>query len=83
MKKVVFIAIFAFFNVFYVAASSLKQSFEEQVTPQAPNYSLEKYWSALPWRIDTPDEVPNENYKNKQDIAVVDVFFCASYHYFS
>ena len=76
MKKVIIVLFFTIFSVTSGFSQSLSQTFEEQVQPSAPDYSQEKYWSALPWRVDSPDEVPNdEEYKNRQDSAVVDVFF--------
>lgn len=76
MKKVIIVAFLAIFSALNLQAQEIKQNIEEQETPSKPDYSQERYWSALPWRVDAPDEVPNdEEYKDRQDIAVVDVFF--------
>ena len=45
-------------------------------TPDAPDYALEKYWAALPFKIDNADKTPkNTEFKNQQNNAKVDVFF--------
>lgn len=75
MKKVIIVAILTIYSSFSLTAQGLAVNFEEQVHPQVPDYSQEKYWSALPWRVDSPDEVPNKEFVNREDIAKVDVFF--------
>mgnify|MGYP002629231659 FL=1 len=75
MKKVIIVALLGLFYIQSVQASGLKIDFEVETTPQAPDYQLEKYWSALPWRNDSPDVVPNDEYVDRQSIAQVDVFF--------
>jgi hypothetical protein len=75
MKKISFVVVLV--SIIYLSASAqtIKQSFEEQILPCAPDYSLESSWSALPWRKDTPDDVPIEEYSDNQDQAMMDVFF--------
>ncbi len=75
MRRIFFylVTISALFGLFSCSPSS---SFENTVHPEAPDYSAEKYWIALPWRVDSGDSVPpgcelGENQKNAQ----VDVFY--------
>ena len=52
------------------------RSFEKSKQPAAPDYSQEKYWSALPTKKDSADAVPyGSNLKDEQANAKVDVFF--------
>lgn len=52
------------------------RSFEKSKPTSAPDYSKEKYWSALPTKKDSADTVPyNSNLKDGQSDAKVDVFF--------
>lgn len=44
-------------------------------SPTAPDYSQEENWAALPNRVDTADELPDENLSDNQSTAGVDVFF--------
>jgi hypothetical protein len=48
--------------------------FHESPIPPAPNYSLQENWSALPFRKDFGDLVPN-GYTDNQENADVDVFY--------
>jgi len=48
--------------------------FHESPIPPAPNYSLQENWSALPFRKDFGDLVPN-GYTDNQANADVDVFY--------
>ena len=48
--------------------------FHESPIPPAPNYSLQENWSALPFRKDFGDLVPN-GYTDNQAGADVDVFY--------
>jgi hypothetical protein len=48
--------------------------FHESPIPPAPNYSLQENWSALPFRKDFGDLVPN-GYTDNQANAEVDVFY--------
>ena len=49
--------------------------FNSTSMPPAPDYSSEKSWAALPQLKDMADNVPNENYSDHQNDALVDVFF--------
>lgn len=40
-----------------------------------PDYSLEKYWAALPTMVDHADKLPDTSLKNYQAKALVDVFY--------
>jgi hypothetical protein len=75
MKKVIIVTFLTIYSGIWLSAKSLEVSFEDQVRPKAPDYSNEKYWSALPWRLDSPDDVPNPEYTDNQNSAEVDVFF--------
>ncbi|MEZ5007077.1 MAG: DUF3089 domain-containing protein [Chitinophagales bacterium] len=45
-------------------------------TPDAPDYALQKYWAALPNKVDKADLVPaNTDFVDNQKNAKVDVFF--------
>ena len=75
MKKVIIVTFLTIYSGIWLSAQSLEDRFEDQVRPETPDYSNEKYWSALPWRFDSPDEVPNPEYTDNQDSAKVDVFY--------
>lgn len=75
VKNYFIVAIIALFNLNLLFAQGLKENFDVQSIPQAPDYSNENNWSALPWKNDSADDVPTDKYTNKQDKAVVDVFF--------
>lgn len=75
MKKFFIIVLFALFGINLTEAQTLEQSFEEQKQSEAPYYADEYYWSALPWREDSPDSIPDPKYTNRQDSAIVDVFY--------
>ncbi|SOE21194.1 Protein of unknown function [Spirosomataceae bacterium TFI 002] len=52
------------------------ETFEESPVPPEPQYSLEKYWCALPQKKDQADKVPvKSDLKDGQDKASADVFF--------
>ena len=49
--------------------------FNTQTPPPAPDYSLEKNWSALPNRVDAPDVIPKDETWIPDDEKQVDVFY--------
>ena len=51
-----------------------RQSFVLDNAPEAPDYSQEQYWAALPWTEDAADSTP-DGLSNEQAAAAVDVFF--------
>jgi hypothetical protein len=51
-----------------------KGSFGKDI-PDAPDYSLEKNWAALPFRKDSADAVPLAEWKDVQAEAQVDIFY--------
>lgn len=75
MKNFFIMMLFAFFGINLTEAQTLEESFKEQKQTDAPIYSDEFYWSALPWREDAPDSIPDPQYVNRQDSAIVDVFY--------
>jgi hypothetical protein len=52
----------------------IKESFNEKNIPPAPDYSINKYWAALPHMKDAADTVP-VGLKDMQSTAPADVFF--------
>jgi len=57
------------------ASFSQKTSFEDEKHAVAPDYSIEKNWSALPFRKDVADALPkNENWIS-DSLKEVDVFY--------
>ncbi|MDF2450413.1 MAG: hypothetical protein K0R26_2917 [Bacteroidota bacterium] len=58
------------------------RSFEKTPQPAPPDYSLQKYWSALPQKKDSADfQLTNYGIVNRQDEAKVDVFFITPTNY--
>ncbi len=49
--------------------------FDKQERPQAPDYSLDQNWSALPNRIDAADVIPNSEEWIPDSLKKVDVFY--------
>lgn len=43
--------------------------------PEPPDYSDSSYWAALPMIADSADVVPNDTFQDRQDSAIVDVFY--------
>lgn len=59
------------------------RSFEKYVPPAAPDYSLERNWSALPTKKDSADFIiPGSGLTDNQSTAHVDVFFIHPTLYF-
>lgn len=50
------------------------KDFENYQSPPAPDYSLEKYWAALPDKLDSADRTP-QGLKDFQQLSQADVFF--------
>lgn len=58
-----------------IASQAQLPTFDSNAQPSAPNYSDQKYWSALPFRKDACDIVlKNENWKS-DSLKEVDVFY--------
>lgn len=49
--------------------------FDEQPQPAVPDYSLEKNWSALPFRTDAADAIPEGEKPVNDSLKSVDVFY--------
>lgn len=75
MKKVIIVAFLCLFSQQSTFAGGMKIDFNPQTIPEVPNYQSERNWSALPWIEDSPDDVPNDIYEDRQSSAQVDVFF--------
>lgn len=69
---------FNFFLIFALtltACGTLKQPFEAQSHPPAPDFSDERNWAALPFRSDYADLTPDKSFQDGQAAATADVFF--------
>jgi hypothetical protein len=81
MRKAIFLSIFsvaALLSLEIAAQNSviLKIHFDQQNTPQAPNYAQEDTWAALPTKNDAADKLPlKSNLTDTQSDAKADVFF--------
>ncbi|MCB9185483.1 MAG: DUF3089 domain-containing protein [Flavobacteriales bacterium] len=60
--------------VFYQARAQ-KTSFADEQHPSAPDYSQESSWSALPFRLDAADVVPEGEQWVSDSLKEVDVFY--------
>jgi hypothetical protein len=60
---------------FTASGQNISATFDEQERPAAPDYADEKYWSALPWRVDVANDVPSDEFVVNQETAPVDVFY--------
>lgn len=65
------------FAVLLVPFISLAQrtAFEAEDHPEAPDYSVESNWSALPFRSDAADVLPNKETWISDSLKEVDVFY--------
>ena len=64
------------FYLFLTSCLRPHHSFESEVRPQAPDYSKQQYWAALPTIKDSADALPPDaGLKDGQADAKVDVFF--------
>ena len=50
-------------------------TFDSQAPPKVPNYFNEKYWSALPNRVDAADVIPKSESWVEDTLKQVDVFY--------
>jgi hypothetical protein len=55
--------------------AQLPATFKAEDQPAAPDYSLEKNWSALPFRVDAADKIPNDEKWISDSLKPVDVFY--------
>jgi len=56
-------------------SAQLPSTFNPNDQPAAPDYSLEKNWSALPFRKDAADKIPNDEKWVNDSLKPVDVFY--------
>jgi hypothetical protein len=67
--------LFVVFPLCLALSCSLPREFDKSMQPAAPDYSAQKYWSALPFRNDAADQMPyNENWLS-DSLKEVDVFY--------
>ena len=59
----------------FLQAKNPPPIFNKQEQPQAPDYSKEKYWSALPFRKDKADLIPKNETWISDSLKEVDVFY--------
>ncbi len=67
---VIVLAVLLFHN-----ACSLPQKFKAEEQPPAPDYSLSKHWSALPFQKDKADKIPKYETWVQDSLKKVDVFY--------
>lgn len=72
MKNLLLFFLFSF-SIF--ATAQLPAVFNANDQPAAPDYSLEKNWSALPFRKDAADKIPNDEKWVNDSLKPVDVFY--------
>jgi len=59
----------------FIIGCAQAQSFDPAKQPAAPDYSLEKNWSCLPFRSDEADKIPNDEKWVSDSLKDVDVFY--------
>ena len=57
------------------ANAQVPETFNANNQPAAPDYSVEKNWSALPFREDAADKIPNDEKWVNDSLKPVDVFY--------
>lgn len=73
MKKILFL--FLILSAASVNAKKPPLVFKPEEQPKSPDYSNEKYWSALPFRKDEADMVPKSEIWINDSLKDVDVFY--------
>ncbi|MBK9720432.1 MAG: DUF3089 domain-containing protein [Saprospiraceae bacterium] len=74
MKSYLSVLCISYFCVLGCSPTKPKSDFESYQRPQTPDYSLEKYWAALPQKLDSADRAP-AGLKDQQKLSQADVFF--------
>lgn len=64
-----------FLCVTFFCSAQLPEKFNAADQPAAPDYSLEKNWSALPFRKDAADKIPNDEKWVSDSLKTADVFY--------
>lgn len=72
MQKVI---LFLFYISFCGLFAQLPKTFRANEQPAAPNYALEEHWSALPFRNDAADAIPQSETWVHDSLKPVDVFY--------
>ena len=73
MRSLVLLAILS--SSLFVSAQSSLPPFNAADQPAAPDYSKESNWSALPFRTDAADKIPNFEQWVSDSLKSVDVFY--------
>lgn len=75
--RVQFFTLFLFVSILSLSAEINAQTtgFDEEVHPQAPDYSQDENWSALPFRNDVADVTPEDEKWVSDSLKDVDVFY--------
>lgn len=64
-----------FLHFAFLQAKNPPTTFSKQDQPKAPDYSNEKYWSALPFKKDKADMIPKSESCINDSLKEVDVFY--------
>jgi hypothetical protein len=75
MRHKLFFSFLVFAGIGFVAAAQKMEPFSIGGAPPAPDYSLDKYWSALPFREDAADVIPYGEAWISDSAKQVDVFY--------
>ena len=65
----------AYMGLWVVTGAQKTSKFNPDAQPSAPDYSKEKYWSALPFRKDAADNIPAGEQWINDSLKKADVFF--------
>ncbi|MDQ3141166.1 MAG: DUF3089 domain-containing protein [Bacteroidota bacterium] len=65
---------FFFIGILSCGVPGPKKMYASFSVPQAPDYSQQNNWAALPFRVDSADRAP-KGFKDNQAVADADVFF--------
>ncbi len=71
----IYYLLFILFSALLLNAKNPPEVFNPQDQPLAPDYSNEKYWSALPFRKDAADMIPKSETWINDSLKKADVFF--------
>ena len=73
MKKCLNLLLILFLS--FCAHAQQLGAFDPKDQPAAPDYSLEKNWSALPFHFDAADVIPSSETWKSDSLKNVDVFY--------
>ncbi|MBL0310946.1 MAG: DUF3089 domain-containing protein [Bacteroidetes bacterium] len=69
------LSVFIFFLFAFIVSAAQTPSFSLEAQPEAPDYSQEKNWSALPFQKDAADIIPSSETWVNDSVKEADVFF--------